>query len=65
MKRAHNFNRGTEKNCGKGLVTGVGRIPGEAVPVITETNGGSYFFLEEVTRSIENRILVILLLFHE
>ena len=46
-------------------MTGVGRIPGEAVRVITETNGGSFFFLEEVTRSIENRILVILLLFHE
>ena len=32
----------TEKNCAKGLATGLGRIPGEALRIVTLANGSSY-----------------------
>ena len=32
----------TEKNCTKGLATGLGRIPGEALRIVTLANGSSY-----------------------
>ena len=32
---------GTEKNCAKGLATGLRRIPGEALRIITLANGNS------------------------
>ena len=35
-------NVGTEKNCTKGLVTGLGRTPGEALRIVTLANGSSY-----------------------
>ena len=49
---------GTEKNSTKGLVTSLGRIPGEALRVITETNGSRYF-----TLSIDTHLRIELLLF--
>ena len=41
-KGACDFNGGTEKNSAQGLATGLGRIPGEALRIITEANGSSY-----------------------
>ena len=42
-KGACDFDGRAEKNRAKGLATGVGRIPGKALRIFTETYGGSHF----------------------
>ena len=37
------FDVGTEKICAKGLAAGLGRIPGEALRIVTLANGSSYY----------------------